>query len=765
MHDTCPPARSLGVISGLGVSFLALVGLVSGCGGYYVESDSYSQGEPAPVVETPRPPPGIPTSAEPPFPPPGVPTSSRGGFVIVTGDDADDMWHCEESRCGGLYPSLFRAALSRSRSGGKGILAIGVNGGQALASFNSWNSPTHGGPDARVTHARSAGDIARVDFNRFAFVYLPSSERHTLGGLTDQQISALNARQPDLARFVNERGGSLIALTQAEVPGGWGFLPMPLRTQDIPFDVAEPTPALKEFSPSLTAFELSHKSFHNVFTGPSGFSGLRVLAYNNEAYNPHSGAPVMLGGSAVILTAEDCADGRDNDGDGAVDGQDTDCHVCGNGTVDPGEACDDGNVKDGDGCGATCQPERRCGNGRVDPGEACDDGNQANGDGCGASCQKENRAPEATCHDVSVCTNAGVCVANVPAGVATATDLDGDAVSWDLHPLGPYAPGTHGVCVTASDGQAQDSCWSKVTVRDCEAPALACPADFRVECSGQGGALVSPPPATATDNCGTASVTQPVARALPLGSHSLEYSAVDASGNTATCAPKVTVVDTLSPYLVCPERIVAECTGRNSAYVVPGVATAVDACTPAQVSGPMADWYKLGSNVVRYSAKDASGNESSCTSAIEVVDQTPPVVTLSPPAPLWPVDQQYRTIRLEDCIVVHDQCSGGLTQTGASASISCVSSDEPRSGAEPDVVFVDATTVKVRVDRSAGGNGRVYSLHFEVRDTAGNLTRGICPVGVPLERGGAPVIDSGEAWRSCRPAGEGLPWKHISVAE
>ncbi|MCY1073383.1 HYR domain-containing protein [Archangium lansingense] len=763
MRVSCQPARSLGAFTRFGVSLLTLIGLVSGCGGYYVEPKSPSLDESAPEVEnprgTPRPAPGVPTSSEPPSGP------RRGGFVVVTGDDADDLWHCEENRCGGLYPSLFRAALSRSRSGGQGILAIGVNGAQALAAFNGWNSPTYGGPNARVTHVRAAGDIAKVDFNRFALVYLPSAERHTLGGLTEQQISALNARQPDLARFVNERGGSLIALTQAEVPGGWGFLPLPLQTQDVIFDVAEPTSALREFAPTLSAYELSHKSFHNVFTGPSGFSGLGVLAYNDEPYNPHSGSPMMLGGSAVILTAEDCADGVDNDGDGAVDGQDTDCHVCGNGTVDPGEACDDGNVKDGDGCSATCRKEHRCGNGTVDPGEACDDGNQASGDGCSATCQKENRAPDVTCHDASLCTDPGVCVATVGSDVATAIDLDGDPLTWDLHPQGPYAPGTHGVCVTASDGQAQDSCWSAVTVRDCEAPALVCPADFTVHCSGQGQARVSPPPATATDNCGPASVTQPDAIVLPLGSHTLAYSAVDASGNTATCAPSVTVVDTLPPYLVCPEPIIAECTGRNSAYVNPGVATAVDTCTSAQVSGPMADWYSLGSNVVRYSAKDASGNETSCTSSIEVVDQTPPVVTLSPPTPFWPVDQQYRTVRLEDCIVVHDECSGGLTQTGASAFISCVSSDEPRSGEAPDVVFVDSTTVKVRVDRSSSGDGRVYSLHFEVRDTAGNLTRGICPVGVPLARAGAPVIDSGESWRSCRPVGDAAPWKPISMAE
>lgn len=771
---------------GLGVclSILSLVGLVSGCGGYYPDGDSdwHSRDENSPVLGSPRPvPPGRPTGSEPPpgvptgsEPPPGTPTGSeppsgsgsggpaRGGFVVVTGDDADDMWHCEQNRCGGLYPALFRAALNRSRSGGSGILAIGVNGGQALTTFDSWNSPTNGGPGARVTHVRTLQDISRVDFTRFAFVYLPSAEKHTLGGLTAQQIGELNKRQPDLARFVNDKGGSLIALTQAEVSGGWGFLPLPLTTADIAFDVAEPTAELREFSPSISAFELSHKSFHNVFTGPDGFSGLRVLAFNNEVYNPHSGRPVMLGGSAVILSAENCADGIDNDGDGAVDAQDTDCQVCGNGRVDPGEECDDGNVRDGDGCGAACKQENPCGNGRIDPGESCDDGNRVGGDGCSASCIKENRAPEASCHDASVCTDPGVCVAHVT-DLATGTDADGDALSWNLNPLGPYAPGEYGVHVTASDGQAQNACWARVKVRDCEAPSLACPADFRVECSGQGRALVSPPDASATDNCGPATVTRPEPAVLPIGSHTLEYAAVDGSGNTTTCAPTVTVVDTVSPSIACPEPIVTECTGRGSAFVLPGLATAADSCTPAQLSGPEADFYPLGANTVRYTARDASGNESSCTSTIEVVDQTPPEVTLSPPEALWPADALYRTIRLEDCIVVHDACSGGLTETGATASISCVSSDESQSGAEPDIVFVDATTVKVRADRSASGDGRLYTLHFEVRDAAGNVTQGLCPVGVPLSRPGAFVRDSGEKWRSCREEGGMLPWKPVAL--
>ncbi|WP_434385871.1 HYR domain-containing protein [Melittangium boletus] len=719
---------------------LTLVSTASGCGGYYYYDEPTEVYPSKPPGHGHSPVPGKddgtssggrPGPTTPPTPPPTPPptTPARGGFVVVTGDDADDLWHCEGALCGGLYPALFKDALKRSRSGGKGILAIGVNDRQALIAFNSWNDPAQGGPGAQVTHARSTEDISRVDFTQYAFVYLPSAGEHTLGGLSVRQIATLNERQTDLARFVNEKGGSLLALTQAGVEGGWGFLPVPLTTVDTSFDIAEPTAALQAFVPTLTAVDLSHKSFHNVFTGPSGYSGLQVLAVNDEAYHPHVGQPVMLGGTSVVLSAEDCADGEDNDGDGQVDWDDTDCHVCGNGHVDPGEACDDGNTVSGDGCSATCT--------------------------------QENRAPVATCQDVSVCTDPGVCVATSPSGMATAVDPDGDSLSWDAHPVGPYAPGTHGVCVTASDGRKQDSCWSNVTVRDCEAPALTCPASFQVECTSEGVALVQPPEATARDNCGAAPVAPPKAGVLPVGTHTLTYSATDTSGNTATCSTQAVVVDTKAPAVSCPESILAECTGRNSAWVTPGAAKGSDTCSPVKVSGPAADFYPLGTNTVSYTARDASGNASTCTSTIQVVDVTPPAVTLTPPAPLWPVSGDYHTVRLEDCITVYDRCSGGLTQTGASASISCVASDEAQGAGAPDIVFLDATTVKVKVDRAAAGNGRVYSLHFEVRDAAGNRTRGICPVGVPVERG-APATDSGEQWRTCLGADDATrAWKPV----
>ena len=45
-----------------------------------------------------------------------------------------------------------------------------------------------------------------------------------------------------------------------------------------------------------------------------------------------------------------CADGADNDCDGAVDATDADCHRCGDGVVQAGEQCDDGNENPFDGC-------------------------------------------------------------------------------------------------------------------------------------------------------------------------------------------------------------------------------------------------------------------------------------------------------------------------------------------------------------------------------------------------------------------------------
>jgi cysteine-rich repeat protein len=569
---------------------------------------------------------------------------TAGGFVVVSGDDADDGGHCQGTACGGIYPVFLTHAVADSLSPGSGILALGVNGGSALLSLNSWNSPANGGPGAVITHVTLVSDIASVNFANFKAIYLPSTNIHTFGGMTNQQIAAVGARQADFADFVNNKGGSLVALTQARAPGAWGFLPSPLTTVDIDTTNVSPTPELTAIAPLANSSNLDHCCYHNVFTGPPGFSGLKVLATRQT--DPRRGEPVLLGGRNVVLTAEICNDGLDNDGDGQIDKADPDCVICGDGFLDPNEECDDGNNTDGD--------------------------------GCSAACRFENGAPNAVCEDKTTCNDPALCSAQVVDLGAGSTDPDGDPLVISQSPPGPYSVGQHQVLVSVSDGVAEDQCVANLDVLDCEAPSITCPSDFQVECTGNGQAPVSPPPATATDNCSVAAVNGPSAGNLPLGSSTLTYTAAD----------------------------------------------------------------------------DA-GNQASCTTTVQVVDTTPPEVSVTPPTPLWPPNHKYHTISLADCIVAVDTCGGVLDPNSVSARIKCVSSDEPENAlgdgnTGADIVFVNDTTVMLRSERQGTSDGRVYSIAFEVVDASGNIQQGVCPVSVPHDQGkGATAIDSGAAYTVC----------------
>ena len=71
----------------------------------------------------------------------------------------------------------------------------------------------------------------------------------------------------------------------------------------------------------------------------------------------------------------------------------------------------------------------------------------------------------------------------------------------------------------------------------------------------------------------------------------------------------------------------AEC---HTAFVDPS-ATASDSCDPAPAVAPQrhAEHQSVGTYTVTYTATDASGNHSSITREVVVVDTTAPVVTLN----------------------------------------------------------------------------------------------------------------------------------------
>jgi hypothetical protein len=211
----------------------------------------------------------------------------------------------------------------------------------------------------------------------------------------------------------------------------------------------------------------------------------------------------------------------------------------------------------------------------------------------------------------------------------------------------------------------------------------------------------------------------------------------DEAGNQASCTASVTVQDTTPPSIACPAPMVTECASPQGAFVQPGQATSSDICTGVTMTGPQPGLFPRGTTTVTYTSSDMTGHSASCDSTISVVDTTPPSVSVGHPAPLLPANHQYHTVSLDDChIEVQDTCGGPLSPSTAHAEITCVTSSEPDNGHGDgntinDIVILDDHTLKLRAERDGGGNGRVYKVHFRVKDQAGNPQNGVCSFVVP----------------------------------
>ena len=235
---------------------------------------------------------------------------------------------------------------------------------------------------------------------------------------------------------------------------------------------------------------------------------------------------------------------------------------------------------------------------------------------------------------------------------------------------------------TATDDCGNSSsCSQVITVQDTQPPVITCPQWIAVQCLADVPAA-NPALVTAVDNCDPAPVKTFVGD-VSNGQTCPEtitrtYRATDACGNSATCTQTIIVDDTNPPVVTCPADISVQCVADvptpNTASV-----SATDNCDPNPVIVWLSDQIAPGTCpkiITRtYKATDDCGNIGTCTQAITVWDQTPPVITCPPNTSINcgessdPSNTGYATAT-DNCtasgsivITYNDVFNGGITRT------------------------------------------------------------------------------------------------------
>ncbi|MCG8382622.1 MAG: DUF5011 domain-containing protein [Gammaproteobacteria bacterium] len=150
------------------------------------------------------------------------------------------------------------------------------------------------------------------------------------------------------------------------------------------------------------------------------------------------------------------------------------------------------------------------------------------------------------------------------------------------------------------------------------------------------GATFTDPGATAVDDIdGTIAVTVTgTVDTNTAGTYTLTYTATDAAGNTATVTRTVNVADVTPPTITLNGSAIMDI-NQGDTFTDPGASATdnVDGNVAVTTTGSV-DINTVGTYTLTYQAEDAAGNESTETRTVNVLDITPPVITLNGDNPI-----------------------------------------------------------------------------------------------------------------------------------
>ena len=228
-------------------------------------------------------------------------------------------------------------------------------------------------------------------------------------------------------------------------------------------------------------------------------------------------------------------------------------------------------------------------------------------------------------------------------GASASDDVDGTIAVTNDAPAN-FPVGATVVTFSATDAAGNaDSATATVTITDTGAPSVTAPADLEVDLA-VGATLPASDSAIAAflaaasasdDVDGSLSVTHDAPADFPVGVTTVTFSAIDASGNTASASATVTVSDTGAPTMTAPTDLAIDLAAGSTVPVGDdaianflAAATASDDVDPAPaITHDAPAQFPIGATIVTFTATDAAGNTDSATATVTVSDTGEPTVT------------------------------------------------------------------------------------------------------------------------------------------
>ena len=177
------------------------------------------------------------------------------------------------------------------------------------------------------------------------------------------------------------------------------------------------------------------------------------------------------------------------------------------------------------------------------------------------------------------------------------------------------------------------------------------------------------------------------------------------------------------PVAMCADAVVA--TGPNNCIAD----ASIDNGSYDPDGGPVtlvqdpAGPYPLGDTMVTLIVTDETGLTGSCTATVTVVDVTPPelMVSLSPDN-LWPPNHQM--VDVEAIVIATDNCGDPmviLTGVGSNEDDNGSGDGNTINDIQDAEIGTSDFMFKLRAERSAHGEGRIYTVVYTAMDSSGNM--------------------------------------------